>query len=83
MLFKTLHCLTPFQGKLTFDHPACAEGRALVVDLAGEVYPVATVAFVIPDDEAQGVRILASGYRIHTPMSMQLGEGTTHPEPGA
>jgi hypothetical protein len=78
MLFKTLNSLTPLQGKLTFDHPACPAGCALVVDLAGTVYPVAAVAFVLPDDEAQGVRILASGYRIHTPMSMQLGEGSTH-----
>jgi hypothetical protein len=81
MLFKTLNCLTLLQGKLSFDHPACTEGRALVVDLEGEAHPVAAVAFVIPDDEAQGARILAAGYRTHTPMSMQLGEGTTRPEP--
>ena len=83
MLFKTLHSLTPLQGKLTYDHPACSGGGALVQDLEGVVDPVAAVAFVIPDDEAQGVRVQASGYRIHTPMSMHLGAGTTHDGPGA
>jgi len=72
MLFKLSASPSLQQGKLT-----TIAGHSLVVGLDGTVFARDVVAFVIPDGEAQAAAIVAAGYRIHTPMSMHLGDGAT------
>jgi len=72
MLFQPSHSLSLLQGKLAAIH-----GHSLVIGLDGTVFELGDVAFVIPDDEQQAAAIQLAGFRIHTPMSMHLGDGAT------
>jgi len=72
MLFRPSSDPSLQQGKLS-----TIKGRSHVVGLDGRAFESHEVAFVIPDDEAQAAAIVAAGYRIHTPMSMHLGDGAT------
>ncbi len=72
MQFKPLHSQSLFQGRLN----RMKAGAALVA-LDGTLYGVADVAFAIPDDEIQAEALKAAGFKIHTPMSVYLGPGST------
>lgn len=79
MLFKITWMDTLFPGKLTTDHPSSSGGRPVVVNQANLSFGLNEVEFVIPDDEAQADKIRLAGYRVHSPMSMVLGDGATDP----
>ena len=76
MLFKLFHSQTLHHGKLDLNHPS---GKGALIDRQGGVYLAADVEFAIPDDEIQGNKIRSHGFRVHTPMSMVLGAGSTDP----
>ena len=76
MLFRPSSAVTLLQGKMTSELGS-SSGRPMLVALDGSTFGPADVAFVIPDDEGQGATIQAAGYRVHTPMSMCLGDGCT------
>lgn len=79
MLFKPTWMDTLFQGKLATDHPSSSYNRPVVVNQANLAFRVDEVEYVIPDNEAQAEKIRLAGYRVHSPMSMVLGEGATDP----
>ena len=80
MQFKLTWMDTLFQGKLSSEHSAASLGRPVILNQANLAFSVTEVEFVVPDDEAQADKIRLAGYRVHSPMSMVLGEGATAPD---
>ena len=75
MIFQLHHSQSLLQGRLVTEGP----GPAVILDLAGTPFAVHQVAFALPDDEAQAEKIRAAGFKTHTPLSVNLGAGATHP----
>ncbi len=73
MIFQPKHSQSLLQGRLV----AGGDGPAVIVDLTGSAFTADLVAFAIPDDEGQAAKIKAAGFAIQTPMSVNLGAGTT------
>jgi hypothetical protein len=76
MLFKLFHSQSLHHGRLDLNHPS---GKGSLTDRHGGVYFPVDVEFVIPDDEVQGNKIRSQGFQVHTPVSMNLGFGSTGP----
>ena len=79
MLFKLTWMDPLFQGKLSSEHPSASLGRPVILNQANLAFSVTEVEYVVPDDESQAENIRLAGYRVHSPMSMVLGEGATDP----
>lgn len=75
MIFQLHHSQSLLQGRLVAEGP----GPAVILDLAGTPFTANQVAFALPDDEAQAEKIRAAGFKTHTPLSLNLGAGATHP----
>jgi len=73
MIFQPKHSQTLLQGRLV----SGGNGPAVIVDHAGTAFSLAEVAFAIPDDEDQAAKIRAAGFTISTPLSINLGPGST------
>lgn len=72
MQFKPHHSQSLLQGRLDW-----VASRPVMVARDGTLYEVANVDFAIPDDEGQARTIQLAGFKIHTPISVYLGPGST------
>jgi len=73
MLFVPAGSPSPRHGRLLPSEP----GGMVVEDDDGRTYGPEQVALVVPDDEAMAVAATRAGFKVHTPMSANLGLGAT------